>query len=154
MAYKPWVSKYQIKMVEEGPLPDFLERKELLQVIHEKLQKGGYLRTGFECYSLPNSPMTKAFRDGTAHYGASGHQTGGRVNFIAVGSSSTSNLGDDYYAQNFYDINSYKKSLDKNKLPVFRGLKLNIDDKIRQHATQQIRSYFKIDYKNFEKNLI
>lgn len=152
MAYKPWVSKYQIKMVEEGPLPDFLERKELLQVIHDKLQKGGYLRTGFECYSLPDSPMTQAFREGTAHYGASGHQTGGRVNFIAIGSSSTSNLGDDYYAQNFYDINAYKKCLDKDKLPVFRGLKLNHDDKIRQHATQQIRSYFKIDYKNFEKN--
>ena len=96
--------------------------------------------------------MTKAFHEGTSHYGASGHQTGGRVNFIAVGSSSTSNLGDDYYAQNFYDINSYKKCIDKGTLPVFRGLKLNIDDKIRQHATQQIRSYFKIDYKNFEEN--
>jgi oxygen-independent coproporphyrinogen-3 oxidase len=152
MAYKPWVSKYQIKMVEEGPLPDFLERKELLQVIHRKLKAGGYLRTGFECYSLPESPMTKAFEEGTAHYGASGHQTGGRVNFIAVGSSSTSNLGDDYYVQNFYDIDAYKKCLDKNILPTFRGLKLNKDDKIRQHATQQIRSYFKIDYKNFEEN--
>ena len=152
MAYKPWVSKYQIKMVEEGPLPDFLERKELLQVIHRKLKAGGSLRTGFECYSLPESPMTKAFEEGTAHYGASGHQTGGRVNFIAVGSSSTSNLGDDYYVQNFYDIDAYKKCLDKNILPTFRGLKLNKDDKIRQHATQQIRSYFKIDYKNFEEN--
>ena len=28
--------------------------------------------------------------------------------------------------------------------------RLNDDDKIRQHATQQIRSYFKIDYKNFK----
>jgi hypothetical protein len=46
----------------------------------------------------------------------------------------------------------YKKCLDKNILPTFRGLKLNKDDKIRQHATQQIRSYFKIDYKNFEEN--
>ena len=36
MAYKPWVSKYQIRMVEEGPLPDFLERKELMDVIHKK----------------------------------------------------------------------------------------------------------------------
>ena len=33
MAYKPWVSKYQIRMVEEGPLPDFLERKEMMDVI-------------------------------------------------------------------------------------------------------------------------
>ena len=45
--------------------------------------------------------MTKAYEEGTAHYGASGHQTGGRVNFIAVGSSSMSNLGNDYYSQNF-----------------------------------------------------
>ena len=145
MAFKPWVAKYQVQMLAEGPLPDFLERKELLDVIHKKLKKAGYLRTGFECYSLPDSPMTKAFNSGEAHYGASGHQPGGRVNFIAVGSSSMSNLGNDYYVQNFYDIPSYKKSLDKGLLPCFRGMKLSADDKIRQHATQQIRSYFKID---------
>ena len=152
MAYKPWVAKYQIQMLSEGPLPDFLERKELLEVIHKKLKAGGYIRTGFECYSLPESPMTKAFKEGTAHYGASGHQTGGRVNFIAVGSSSKSNLGDDYYAQNFYDLKTYKKCLDNDEFPIFRGMKLSNDDKIRQHATQQLRSYFKIDFKNFEKN--
>ena len=152
MAYKPWVAKHQINMLHEGPLPDFFERKELLEVIHQKLKTGGYLRTGFECYSLPDSPMTKAFEEGTAHYGASGHQTGGRVNFIAVGSSSMSNLGNDYYAQNFYDLLSYKKSLDNGKFPTFRGMKLSNDDKIRQHATQQFRSYFGINFKNFEKN--
>jgi len=149
MAYKPWVAKYQVQMLAEGPLPDFLERKEMMEVIHKKLESGGYIRSGFECYSLPDSPMTKAFNEGEAHYGASGHQPGGRVNFIAVGSSSMSNLGNDYYVQNFYDIPSYKKALDQNLLPSFRGLRLNDDDKIRQHATQQIRSYFKIDYKNF-----
>jgi oxygen-independent coproporphyrinogen-3 oxidase len=151
MAYKPWVAKYQVQMLAEGPLPDFLERKEMLEVIHKKLKSEGYIRTGFECYSLPNSPMTKAFKTGEAHYGASGHQPGGRVNFIAVGSSSMSNLGNDYYVQNFYDLPSYKKALDANNLPCFRGLKLNQDDKIRQHATQQIRSYFKIDFKNFKE---
>ncbi len=151
MAYKPWVSKYQIRMVEEGPLPDFLERKELMEVIHSKLKGAGYVRTGFECYSLPDSPMTKAYEAGEAHYGASGHQPGGRVNFIAVGSSSMSNLGNDYYVQNFYDIPSYKKALDKGLLPAFRGLELSEDDKIRQHATQQIRSYFKLDFKNFNE---
>ena len=152
MAYKPWVAKYQIRMLEEGPLPDFLERKELLEVIHKKLEAAGYIRSGFECYSLPDDSMTKAFKEGTAHYGASGHQTGGRVNFIAVGSSSKNNLGDDYYAQNFYDLNSYKKCLDKGMFPTFRGMKLSKDDKIRQHATQQLRSYFKIDFKQFEIN--
>ena len=54
------------------------------------------------------------------------------------------------YNELFYDIPSYKKALDQNQLPSFRGMRLNEDDKIRQHATQQIRSYFKIDYKNFK----
>ena len=72
--------------------------------------------------------MTKAYEEGTAHYGASGHQTGGRVNFIAVGSSSMSNLGNDYYSQNFYDLISYKKALDKGNMPAFRGMKLSDDD--------------------------
>ena len=150
MAYKPWVAKVPSSNVSRRSFARFFERKELLEVIHKKLKAGGYIRTGFECYSLPNSPMTKAFEEGNAHYGASGHQPGGRVNFIAVGSSSMSNLGNDYYVQNFYDIPSYKKALDQNQLPSFRGMKLNEDDKIRQYATQQIRSYFKIDYKNFK----
>ena len=50
---------------------------------------------------------------------------------MAVGSSSMSNLGNDYYTQNLYDINSYKKVLDKGELPCFRGLKLSEDDKIK-----------------------
>ena len=62
-----------------------------------------------------------------------------------------SNLGNDYYSQNFYDLSSYKKSLDNGNSPTFRGMKLSNDDKIRQHATQQLRSYFKIDFKNFKE---
>ena len=50
-----------------------------MDVIHKKLGGAGYIRTGFECYSLPNSPMTKAYEAGEAHYGASGHQPGGEL---------------------------------------------------------------------------
>jgi len=152
MAYKPWVAKYQMRMLAEGPLPDFFERKQLLAVIHEKLKGAGYIRTGFECYSLPGSPMTKAFEAGEAHYGASGHQPGGRVNFLAVGSSSMSNLGQDYYFQNFYDISTYQTCVAGGEFAIFRGMKLSDDDKIRQHATQQIRSYFCLDFENFHAN--
>lgn len=151
MAFKPWVAKYQVQMLAEGPLPDFYERKCLLEVIHEVLGAGGYIRSGFECYSLPESPMTNAFRLGDAHYGASGHQPGARVNFLAVGSSSMSNFGYDYYSQNFYDLESYKKALDRGILPVFRGMKLSHDDKIRQHATQQIRSFFRLNFEQFQE---
>ena len=36
-------------------------------------------------------PMTKAFEERSTWYAATGHQPGGRVNYIAVGSSSKMN---------------------------------------------------------------
>ena len=131
--------------------PDFLERKELLDVINDKLDKAGYERVAFESYALPDDPMAIEARKGQIHYGASGTQTGGRVNFVGVGSSTKGNLGDEYYSQNHYDLGTYKKFIDKNLFPVFRGMKLSNDDKIRQHATQQLRTYWKIDFSDFKK---
>ena len=151
LAYKPWIAKAQIRMVEEGPLPDFMERKELLDVINEKLEKAGYLRVAFESYALPTDPMIEAKKQGKVHYGAAGTQRGGRVNFVGVGSSTKGNLGDEYYSQNAYSLDVYKKCIDKGIFPTHRGMKLSKDDKIRQHATQQLRTYWKIDYEDFKK---
>ncbi len=150
LAYKPWINKASIRMVEEGPLPDFMERKELLDVINDKLKNAGYERIAFESYALPTDSMAKAAKEGELHYAAAGTQSGGRVNFVGVGSSTKGNMGDEYYSQNVYDLNSYKKCIDKNIFPTFRGLKLSKDDKIRQHATQQLRTYWCLDFKNFK----
>ena len=38
--------------------------------------------------------MVEAKKQGKVHYGASGTQRGGRVNFVGVGSSTKGNLGD------------------------------------------------------------
>ena len=84
------------------------------------------------------------------HYAAAGTQTGGRVNFVGVGTSTKGNLGDEYYHQNHYDLKAYKKCLDNEIFPIFRGMKLSEDDKIRQHATQQLRTYWEINYEDFK----
>jgi len=93
--------------------------------------------------------MIKELKKKNVHYAAAGTQTGGRVNFVGVGSSTKGNLGDDYYHQNHYDLKAYRKCLDKGIFPIFRGMKLSKDDKIRQHATQQLRTYWEINYKDF-----
>ena len=151
MAYKPWINKASIRMVEDGPLPDFMERKDLLDVIDQKLKKAGYIRVAFESYALPDDNMVKELEKKNVHYAAAGTQTGGRVNFVGVGTSTKGNLGDNYYHQNHYDLKAYRKCLDKGIFPVFRGMKLSEDDKIRQHATQQLRTYWEINYKDFNE---
>tara|TARA_B100001123_G_C15339520_1_gene1034218 strand:+ start:5185 stop:6612 length:1428 start_codon:yes stop_codon:yes gene_type:complete len=150
LAYKPWVAKYQIKMVKEGPLPDFFDRKQLFKIATEKLSQAGYKRAGFETFVLPNDPIDKAMKEKKAYYNSLGVQKGAATNFVAVGSSAKGSLGDDYYSHNYYSMNLYQKSLDEGKLPVYRGIKLSKDDKIRKHLMNDLRTYFKIEFKEIE----
>ena len=137
-------------MVEEGPLPDFIERKELLDVINEKLEKAGYIRVAFESYALPSDPMIEAKKQGKVHYGAAGTQRGGRGKFYRRWQFYKRKSGDEY-SQNTYNLDAYKKCIDKGIFPTHRGMKLSKDDKIRQYATQQLRTYWKIDFEDFKR---
>ena len=53
LAYKPWVGKQQVRMVKDGPLPDFNDRKKLFEIARSELELAGYNRAGFETYVLP-----------------------------------------------------------------------------------------------------
>ena len=153
LAYKPWVRKYQIKMVNDGPLPDFFDRKELFKIVTDRLLQAGYKRAGYETYVLPNDPIDKAMQEKKALFNSLGVQKGAANNFVAVGSSGQGCLGNEYYSQNFYSMNLYKKSLDEGKLPIYRGMKLSEDDKIRRKLMNDVRTYFKIDFKEIENKL-
>ena len=80
--------------------------------------------------------MTRAFEAGESHYGASGHQRA--VRLISCRSEARRcQISAKIIMQNFYDLKSYKKSLEQGNLPTFRGMKLSEDDKVRQHATNR-----------------
>ena len=150
--YDPFKRKYMIKMLKDGPLPDFYDRQEMYQTVKNRLTiDGGYNQAGFESYALPNDPLIKAMKNEQALYNSLGTQTGDVTNFIALGSSGNGCLGDDYYFQNYYEQNSYKKSLDEGEFPIFRGIKLNDDDKVRRSIIQFLKTYYYINISNFEK---
>tara|TARA_B100001013_G_scaffold124555_1_gene72523 strand:- start:159 stop:770 length:612 start_codon:yes stop_codon:yes gene_type:complete len=138
-------------MLKDGPLPDFFDRKLLYATLNEKLTKAGYTHNGYESYALPNDPISKAMDEKKAYYGSIGCQKGEATNFVAVGSSAHGCLGDEYYSQNYYEQNLYKQSLDKGKFPIYRGMKLSADDRIRRHIIKTLRTYFEIDYAEIEE---
>mgnify|MGYP001204359709 FL=1 len=151
LAYKPWVRKYQVRMVNDGPLPDFLDRKKLFSIVTNRLEKAGYKRAGYETYVLPNDPIDKAMKEKKALFNSLGVQKGEANNFIAIGSSGQGVLGDEYYSQNYYSLDLYKKSIDAGKLPIYRGYKCNDDDKIRRQIMNYVRTYFKINFAEIKK---
>ena len=146
MHYKPQTRKYMIKMLSNGPLPDFYDRKAIFAKASEELYKSGYKTTGFEMWALPNDVIAKSYKEKKAYYASIGTQKGEATNFISVGSSAHGCLGNEYYFQNFYEQNLYRKSLNENKLPIYRGMKLSKDDMIRQKIVKDIRTYFEINF--------
>ena len=89
--------------------------------------------------------MKKAFEDRSTWYAAPGHQPGGRVNYIAVGSSSKMNLGDDYYAQNFYDIHTWKTCLQKGKFPISQVIINHFNDQLEYNLILGINNLLDSD---------
>ena len=86
-----------------------------------------------------------------AVYNSLGTQKGEATNFIAVGSSAHGVLNDDFYFQNYYEQNLYRKSLEENRLPIYRGLRLSKDDAIRRDIIRHIRTFFNVEFKYFEE---
>jgi oxygen-independent coproporphyrinogen-3 oxidase len=151
MHYKPQTRKYMIKMLRNNPLPDFYDRKIIFEKASSMLLEAGYTRAGFESYSLPNDPLTNSIKEKKAVYNSLGTQKGGATNFIAIGSSAHGCLGDDYYFQNYYEQNLYRDALDNNKFPIYRGIKLSDDDKIRRKVVRDIRTYFNVEFSEINK---
>jgi oxygen-independent coproporphyrinogen-3 oxidase len=149
--YKPGTRKYMIKMVRNEPMLDFFDRKAVFQKASEILIDSGYSRAGFESYSLPNDPLTKSMKEKKAVYNSLGTQKGEATNFIAVGSSAHGVLNDQYYFQNFYEQDLYRKSLKENRFPIYRGLKMKPDDVVRREVIRHIRTFFNIEFDFFDK---
>ena len=138
-------------MLKDGPLPDFFDRKVLYQTLDDYLTDAGYTDNGYESYALPNDELSQAIDEKKAFYASLGVQKGAATSFVAIGSSGHGCLGDDYYFQNYYEQDLYKKSLSKNEFPVYRGIKLDEDDKKRRQIIKTLRTYFEYEFSEFNE---
>jgi oxygen-independent coproporphyrinogen-3 oxidase len=149
--YKPGTRKYMIKMVRNEPMLDFFDRKAVFQKASEILMGSGYSRAGFESYALANDPLTKSIKEKKAVYNSLGTQKGEATNFIAVGSSAHGVLNDQYYFQNYYEQDLYRKSIKEGRFPIYRGLKMKPGDVIRREVIRHIRTFFNVEFDYFDK---
>ena len=149
MHFKPQARNYMILMLKDGPLPDFFDRKVLYQTLDDFLTGAGYTDNGFESYALPGDELSLAIDEKKAVYASLGAQKGDATSFVAVGSSGHGCLGDDYYFQNYYEQDLYNKSLSEDEFPIYRGLKLDEDDKVRRNVIKTLRTYFEFNFSEF-----
>ncbi|NPA51483.1 MAG: oxygen-independent coproporphyrinogen III oxidase [Aquificae bacterium] len=141
-AYVPWLKPLQRNIIEEA-LPPAQEKLDILKMTIEKLTNAGYVFIGMDHFAKPNDELAVAQRERTLHRNFQGYTTKAGAELFGFGATSISMLHD-VYAQNYKKIRDYYNALDKNIIPISRGVLLNEDDIIRRDVIMKLMCHFRL----------
>jgi oxygen-independent coproporphyrinogen III oxidase len=146
-AHLPTLFKPQ-RRIHEADLPTAQTKLDLLNLAAKTLTEAGYVYIGMDHFAKPDDELAVAQRQGRLHRNFQGYSTHSDCDLIAVGLSSIGKIGSTY-SQNFRDLDSYYDALDRDQLPILRGLELNADDLLRRAIIQALMCHFELDKDSF-----
>lgn len=147
-AHLPRLFKTQQQIKEdELPAPD--EKLEILGESIRSLTDAGYVYIGMDHFAKPDDELAVAQRKGNLYRNFQGYSTNADCDVIGFGITAISKIGNSY-SQNIRTLEDYKASLEKNKIPVYRGYKLSQDDEIRREVITQLICHFQLVFNEIE----
>ena len=147
-AHVPWLKK-GMRKIDETTLPTPEEKLKIFKYTIDFFENNGYKMIGMDHFAKPEDELFKAIEKGELHRNFQGYTTKGGADLIGIGLTSISETEEAYF-QNYKDLKSYEKAIDEGKLPVFRGVILNEEDKIRKYIIMEMMANFSFDIKRFE----
>jgi oxygen-independent coproporphyrinogen-3 oxidase len=148
-AHVPWLMK-TMRKIDEHTLPEPSEKLKILKYTIDFLTEHGYKMIGMDHFAREDDELFKAIEKGELHRNFQGYTTKGGTQLIGIGLTSIGN-GDGYYIQNLKDMREYEATLENGELPIFRGVKLSDDDKIRKDVIMELMSNFKLNIERFNE---
>ncbi len=148
-AHVPWMKK-GMRKIDETTLPTPEEKLKIFKYVIDFFESNGYKMVGMDHFAKPDDELFKAIEKGELHRNFQGYTTKGGADLIGFGLTSISET-DDAYFQNYKDLKNYEQRIDEGKLPVFRGVILNEEDKIRKYVIMEMMANFSFDIKRFEE---
>ena len=146
-AHMPTLFKPQRRIHEED-LPAAQTKLDILSLAVHTLTEAGYVYIGMDHFAKPDDELAVAQRQGRLHRNFQGYSTHSDCDLIALGVSAIGKIGPTY-SQNFRDLENYYDALDRNELPIMRGLELNADDLVRRAIIQALMCHFEIAKESF-----
>lgn len=151
-AHLPTLFKPQ-RRINEGDLPSPAEKLAILQQTIQQLLEAGYVYIGMDHFARPTDELAVAQQQGTLYRNFQGYATQANCDLIGLGTTSISKVGDSY-SQNVKTMEEYYARIDANHLPVFRGIALSEDDKLRRAVIVQLICHFTLAIPVFEKRYL
>jgi len=148
-AHMPQVFKAQTQ-IKDADLPDAGTKLALLQLAIEKLTAAGYQHIGMDHFALPDDDLSVAQAAGHLHRNFMGYTTHAECDLIGLGVSAISHVGDSF-SQNPRELPGWELAIDRGQAPVWRGLELSADDRVRAEVIQQLMCNAAVDIATIER---
>ncbi|KGQ18802.1 Oxygen-independent coproporphyrinogen III oxidase [Lysobacter dokdonensis DS-58] len=135
-AHLPTLFKPQ-RRIDAFALPDAEARLALLRQAIARLTQAGYVYIGMDHFALPDDELAVAQSHGGLHRNFMGYTTHADSDLVGVGVSAISHVADTF-CQNARDLPTWEAMLDAGRLPVFRGMRMDEDDRLRASLIQSL----------------
>jgi oxygen-independent coproporphyrinogen-3 oxidase len=141
-AHMPTLFKPQRRINEvDLPLPEV--KLDILSMAVTKLTGAGYVYIGMDHFAKPEDELAVAQRAGRLHRNFQGYSTHSDCDLVALGVSAIGKIGTTY-SQNYRDLENYYAALDRDQLPIMRGMALGVDDVIRRAVIGDLMCHFEL----------
>ena len=148
-AHLPDLFKTQ-RQIDAGALPSPAVKLDILKTVIERLTGAGYVYIGMDHFAKPDDELARAQRAGTLYRNFQGYSTHADCDLIGLGATSIGMVGDSY-SQNLKGLEEYYARLDAGRLAVFRGVRLDEDDRLRRTVITDLICHFILDFAAVER---
>jgi len=147
-AHLPGLFKPQ-RRIAINDMPTSDTKLQILQLAIRRLTEAGYVYIGMDHFAKPDDELTIAQRQGRLHRNFQGYSTQAECDLLAFGVSAIGKIGP-VYAQNVKTLDEYYDRLDRDELPVLRGIELTADDLLRRSIIQALMCHFELSIESIE----
>ncbi|GAB3473078.1 oxygen-independent coproporphyrinogen III oxidase [Massilia terrae] len=148
-AHMPHLFKPQ-RRINEADLPSSDTKLAMLSLCIERLAGAGYVYIGMDHFAKPTDDLAVAQQQGRLHRNFQGYSTHADTDLVSCGVSAISAVGATY-SQNVKTLDAYYDALDRNELPVSRGIRLSMDDALRRSLIQKLMCQFEVSIPALEQ---
>ncbi|ODU33119.1 MAG: hypothetical protein BGP24_09095 [Lysobacterales bacterium 69-70] len=108
------------------------------------LLAAGYETLGLDVFALPQDDLPRARRRGLLHHNWLGFVPQAPTDLIGLGVGARSRIGDACF-QSYAELTAWESSIDMGDLPVWRGLQLDADARLRNDLLQALLCTGRVD---------
>lgn len=132
------------RQINSADLPGAQTKLNILQNTIDKLTRAGYTYIGMDHFAKPDDELTQAQQNHQLYRNFQGYSTHAECDLIGLGITSIGMVGN-AYSQNVKTLTDYDKAIKAGRLPVFRGVELDDDDKLRREIINRLICDFALD---------